>query len=67
MWKVTEHNQRKFDSLFAMTLNLYNLRSVLYSLDSNTGPGGYVMESPRHFLMTSIIMIGMVIVIGYFL
>ena len=21
MWKVTEHNQRKFDSLFAMTLN----------------------------------------------
>ncbi|MGA8626113.1 MAG: hypothetical protein WB686_15450 [Pseudolabrys sp.] len=66
MWKVTEHNQRKFDSLFAMMLNLYCWRLVLYSFDSNTDRG-LRMESPRHFLMTSIIMIGMVIVIGYFL
>ena len=39
MWKVTEHNQRKFDSLFAMMLNLYCWRLVLYSLDSNTDRG----------------------------
>jgi hypothetical protein len=67
MWKVTEHNQRKFDSLFAMKLNLYCWRLMLYSLDSNTDRGVTYGISKKHFLMTSIIMIGMVIVIGYFL
>ena len=39
MWKVTEPNQRKFNSLFAMKLNLYCWRLVLYSLDSNADRG----------------------------
>ena len=64
--EVTEHNQRKFNSLFAMILNLYCLRLVLYSLDPMR-TGGLRMESPRQFLTASIILIGMVIVIGYFL
>ena len=38
----------------------------LISIRIRTG-GLRMMESPRQFLMTSIIMIGMVIVIGYFL
>ena len=38
----------------------------IVSIRIRTG-GLRMMESPRQFLMTSIIMIGMVIVIGYFL
>jgi hypothetical protein len=39
---------------------------VIVSVRIRTG-GLRMMESPRQFLMTSIILIGMVIVIGYFL
>ena len=41
--ELTEHNRRKFDSSFAMMLNLYCWRLVLYSLDFELGTGGLPM------------------------
>ena len=67
LWAITKKIQRNIESLFVLLLSLSCSRLQHYSFDANADTsGGLRMDAPSQLLRLSIILIGIGVVIWYF-